>query len=57
LKGSRTTTAADDAGSFAIQADAKSTLLVTSLGFISAEKKVEGDLVLAIIADDPSVFN
>lgn len=49
----RTTT--DDAGSFTIQADNKSTLVVSSLGFITIERKITGiDNISISLADDPT---
>ena len=48
----RTTT--DDAGAFTIQSDSKSTLVVSSLGYITVEKKVTGDNMTIAIADDPA---
>ena len=49
----RTTT--DDAGSFTIQADSKSTLVVSSLGFITIERKITGiDNISISLADDPT---
>lgn len=50
----RTTT--DEAGAFTVQADNKSTLVISSLGFITIEKKITGDQVSVVLADDPALL-
>lgn len=50
----RTTT--DEAGAFTVQADNKSTLVVSSLGFITLEKKVTGDNFSVVLFDDPALL-
>ncbi|MEI6087528.1 MAG: SusC/RagA family TonB-linked outer membrane protein [Bacteroidota bacterium] len=50
----RTTT--DEAGTFTVQADKSSTLVVSSFGFITTEKKIAGDNVTVVLNDDPALL-
>ena len=50
----RTTT--DEAGTFTVQADKSSTLVVSSFGFITTEKKITGDNVTVVLNDDPALL-
>jgi hypothetical protein len=50
----RTTT--DDAGVFSVQATTGSTLVVSSFGFVTVEKKVTGDNIVVTLNDDPTLL-